>query len=196
MSKHFGFVLTALLILVLSGCASRSEAPVIQEKTAAAAPAPKSTASSEKKYTNAELGFSFRIPNSWESENYTPVITSRTEKQNGASVLVGTVAFLFENDPENSLLTIEITPKPAESVLKKGAPHVAESSASTTEEPLGTNGGRVYRFSIPPHSTYDVGPKCDLYNSMVLPPDDVVNRFRFLTQDGKELSPESSSASR
>lgn len=169
--------LSALLVL-LTACASKAEAPAVM--LAKAAPSEiraKSSAKSsaiQKFYTNDKLSFSFAVPDSWEDKNYTPAVTTETMSDDGTKYTK--VDFLFQDDKECSLLTILIVSK-----------DWWEKTKGETLDPkptyLGTKEDIVYCFTLPKNSPYEVGAKSDLYNSMVLPDSDVLNRFQILGAD-------------
>ena len=176
MKKLISLVLTVILIAVLSACASRSQAPVMNAKMAAAQAPPASSSASLRTYVNQELGFSFQIPDSWESENYNTVVdgsNAKSAKSKESAPQCGTVIFLFQGDPENPLLTVQVLPKSQWDAADK-------SSDPSAPVFLGESGSLVYCFTMPQNSTYEVGAKADLYNSMVLPREDVPTRFKIL----------------
>jgi hypothetical protein len=184
MKKLISLVLAAVLIAALSACASRSEAPVMNEKMAAAQVPPASSSAARRTYVNQELGFSFQIPDSWESENYNTVVDGSSEKKAKLKESVsqgGTVNFLFQGDPENPLLTVQVLPKSQWDAADK-------SSDPSAPVFLGESGALVYCFTMPQNSTYEVGAQADLYNSMVLTREDVPTRFKILTGGSKASS--------
>ncbi len=184
MKKYLG-LLFFVLLFTLAACSSKSEAPVMKAAIAAAEPVT-SAAPTQAPYINNELGFSFAIPDSWETENYTPQVTSKTVEENGEKAKITEVDFVFQGDTENPLLTIQIVPK---EWMNDAADKKAESAAQEAQEDyLGTSGELAYRYSLPQACPYDVGPKADLYNSMVLLREDVPNRFKILGGDSQETN--------
>ncbi len=172
MKKLSGFIFTAALLCFLPACAAQAakQQPVLYAKMAdTAAHEALSEPDLQRIYTNQELGFSFLIPDSWEPGNYSAVVKESTVELNGTTLTESTVDFLFQGDPENSLLTIQVIPKSQWKAADS-------SSASASPDFLGENESSVYRFILPQNSTYPVGKKADLYNSMVLPLDDVPSR--------------------
>lgn len=176
MKKHlsllFIFIFIFTVSFALNACTSKAEAPVM--KAAKAAPAQSSAV--QRLYRNEKLGFTFAIPDSWESENYTPEVTNEVLVENGKSTQYTKVSFAFQADRENPLLTILIVPKTWwDAQIKK--------SDSQNPGYLGSKGSTVYCFTLPQDSTLDVGAKADLYNSMLVVRDDVPNRFQILNGD-------------
>lgn len=157
-----------LLIFTLAACAAKTEAPV--------AKLTKSLLETNDKalnlYTNDELDFSFSIPDSWEAENYAPVVSDATMK-NGTKYTK--VDFIFQGDKDNPLLSIILVPKTSFGKLKD-----VERSAPVS---LGTKGDVVYCYSLPASCPYDIGTKADLYNSMFLVQEDVPKRFTIIGGD-------------
>lgn len=162
----------------MAACAAKTEAPMM--KAAVAADTMISNASSaQEPYINEELGFSFNIPDSWESENYAAQVTLEEVKEPKSIVKYTTVSFIFQGDKENPLLTIKIVPKSWwDSTNKK--------LDGTAPDYLATKGVLVYCYNLPQACPYDVGTKADLYNSMVLLRDDVPNRFKLLGASSAE----------
>ena len=169
MKNKFCILFLIILICTLSACSSKTEAPAMRTEKVTAV---ESTVV-EKLYRNEELGFTFSIPNSWESENYTPQVTNNVIEENGKKINYTVVSFAFQADKENPLLTIMVVPKTWwDSASKK--------SDSSKPDYLGTKDSTVYCYTLPQACPYDVGAKTDLYNSMVLARDDVPNRFQLL----------------
>ena len=169
MKKYFCILFIILFILTFAACSSKTEAPVMKaEKTVLA-----ESSSAQKLYVNEKLGFTFAIPDSWESENYTTEVTNETMKENKKSIKYTKVTFAFQGDKEYPLLTVLVVPKTWwDSVSKEDATKIPIY--------LGTKSNTVYCFTLPADSTMDVGAKQDLYNSMVLVHDDVPNHFSLL----------------
>jgi len=157
-------LLIFLMIFTLTACASQSPPPASM-KLAKSTTASSSTA--QNSYANEKLGFSFAIPDSWEPENYTPVVT---ESKMDDGTKYTKVDFVFQDDKENPLLSIQIVPKTWWDKTKK--------AKTTSPDYLGTKNDVVYTFSLPQACPYEVGTKADLYNSMVLLNNDVPNRFK------------------
>lgn len=182
MKKQFHLILLFILFVSLAACSSKEEAPVMKTRTAIAAAAPASSAAAvQAPYINEDLGFSFAIPDSWESENYTAQVTLEELKETKRIVKYTTVSFVFQGDKENPLLTIKIVPKSWwDSTGKK--------LDGTAPDYLATKGNLIYCYNLPQSCPYDVGTKADLYNSMVLLRDDVPNRFQLLGVSSAELA--------
>ncbi len=167
--------LLSVLLVLLTACASKTEAPAVMlAETAPSEIRAKSNAKSsavQKFYTNDKLSFSLAVPDSWEDKNYTPVVTTETMSDGGTKYTK--VDFLFQNDKNCSLLTISLVSK-----------DWWEKTKGETLDPkptyLGTKEDVVYCFTLPKSSPYEVGEKSDLFNSMVLPDSDVLNRFKIL----------------
>lgn len=175
MKKFIGLILTSAMILLMSACSSQTEAPAMNAKMAVAETSSAGASSSQRAYINETLGFSFLIPDSWETENYNVEVTDSETDPTMTKSQGGTVTFLFQEDRDNPLLTIEVVPKSKWKTASKSS-----SPSPSGPEYLAENGTFVYSCTIPQNSTYDVGTRADLYNSMVLPHDDVVNRFKLL----------------
>lgn len=184
MRKFFGMLLF-LLLFTFAACASKTEAPVMKAAMAAAEPV-SSAAPTQEPYINKDLGFSFAIPDSWETENYAPRVTNKTVEENGEKAKITEVSFVFQGDTENPLLTIQVVPK---SWMDSAANRKAVSGAQP--DYLGARDDVAYRYSLPQACPYDVGTKADLYNSMVLLRDDVPNRFKLLESEPAESGIES-----
>lgn len=168
MKKYNHLFLIFLLIFTLTACAAKTEAPVAKLAKASLEAADKAP----NLYTNDKLSFSFVIPDSWETENYAPVVSDAT-MQDGTKYTK--VDFVFQGDKDNPLLSVMLVPKTSFDKMKKG-----ESSAPAS---LGTKGDVVYCYTLPASSPYDVGTKSDLYNSMVLLQEDVPKRFTIIGGD-------------
>ncbi len=178
MKKHLSVIFVIIILFTLASCTAKTEAPMM--KAAAAADTMISNESSaQEPYINEELGFSFNIPDSWERENYTPEVTDKVMEEDGLKVKYKAVAFVFQGDKENPLLTIDIVPKTWWDIASKKA-------GDTLPDFLGTKGDSVYCYTLPQACPYDVGTKADLYNSMVLLRDDVPNHFKILGSDSSE----------
>ncbi|MCY1712825.1 hypothetical protein [Caproiciproducens galactitolivorans] len=161
----------AFCMIALAACASKAESTAV--KLAKAAP-PESSAE-RIQYTNEKLGFSFAIPDSWESENYKAVIIEKKLKDGSKTT---TVSFQFQGDAENPLLSISLVPK-------KGWDKKSTKHPSGDPVYLGTKGDIVYICTLPKDCPYDVGTKADLYNSMILPTEEVKKRFQILDANTK-----------
>lgn len=174
MKHYFSLIFLFVLFFSLAACASASEPEAPALKTAMKANIlADSTASVQEPYINEKLGFSFAIPNSWESENYTPEVETKEIKETKRIIQYTTVSFVFQGDKDNPLLTIKIVPKSWwDSTEKK--------LDGTAPDYLATKGDLVYCYNLPQTCPYDVGTKADLYNSMVLLRDDIPNRFKVL----------------
>ena len=160
-----------LCIIALAACAAKAEPSSMQ--LAKAAPL-EDAAADQTIYTNEKLGFSFEIPDSWETENYEAVISEKKLKDGSKKT---TVSFEFQGDAENPLLAISLVPKKS---WDKG-------SAKQASKPiyLGAKGNIVYIGKLPKECPYDVGTKADLYNSMILPTEEVKKRFKIVSSDSK-----------
>ncbi|NLJ31866.1 MAG: hypothetical protein GX424_09760 [Clostridiales bacterium] len=181
MKKWIGLVL-GLMFLAFSGCASSSSAMRDQTEKATAAEAFSSAAravsDSGIQYASEKFGFSFQIPDSWESENYTVTVTEKAVK--GTDGKIPAVSFLFQDDTENPLLTIQMIPQSSWNDINTSA------SSGGTPGYLGTRSNVVYCYTIAQTCPYAVGEKADLFNSMMLPNsnDEIAARFQFLDRDG------------
>ena len=176
MKNKFCIFFLFILIFTLSACSSKAEPPAM--KAARVSSVESSTV--QKLYRNEELGFTFAIPDSWESENYTPQVTNNVIEENGKKIKYTAVSFAFQNDKENLLLDIKVVPKTWwDSASKK--------NDSSKPDYLGTKDSMVYCYTLPQTCPYDVGAKADLYNSMVLTRDDVPNRFKILGSDTSKV---------
>ena len=165
MKKYSHLFLIFLLIFTLTACAAKADPPVTK-----LAKASRETADKEQNlYTNDELSFSFVIPDSWEAENYKPVVSIATT-QDGTKYTK--VDFVFQSDKDNPLLSVIAVPKGSWGKIKKG-----ETPAPVF---LGTKGDVVYCYSLPASCPYDIGAKADLYNSMFLLQEDVPKRFSII----------------
>ncbi|NLG92621.1 MAG: hypothetical protein GX485_03510 [Clostridiales bacterium] len=158
----------ALCMIALAACTAKAEPSSVQ----LALSAPLEDAAAQIVYTNEELGFSFAIPDSWETENYKAVVSEKTLKDGSKKT---TISFEFQGDAENPLLAISLVPKKS------------WESAKHTSKPiyLGTKGNTVYIGKLPKECPYDVGTKADLYNSMILPTEEVKKRFKILNTDSQ-----------
>jgi hypothetical protein len=166
MKKCNNLLLIFLLMFTLTACSSQSPPPAstrLAKSTTAA------SSTEQNLYSNVKLGFSFAIPDSWEPENYAPTIKS--SKMNDGTKYTK-VDFVFQDDKENPLLSIQIVPK---TWWDK-----AKNSKSTNTDYLGTKNDLVYIFTLPQACPYEVGKKADLYNSMTLLNNDVPNRFKII----------------
>jgi hypothetical protein len=163
MKKHIYLFLLFSFILALTACAEKTEAPVAMLAKAA----PENADQTQNLYTNQELSFSFAIPDSWETENYEPVVSS-------AKLPDGTTYkkadFVFQNDKDNPLLSIMLLPKAWWDKNQKNSQYLY----------LGTKESIAYCCSLPLSCPYEVGTKADLYNSMALVKEDVPKRFTIL----------------
>lgn len=202
MKKWIRLLLLCMALALGTACASTASAPAAPnaaganaKKEAVAFGAVVSQASSVPikaddsriSYTNRDLGFSFQIPDSWESENYT--VKPTEESVNGVSGQYPAVFFLFQADPKVPLLTIRIVPQDVWKTLsgKKG------TSAEDTPVCLETKGKTVYFCTVAQTCPYDVGKKADLFNSMMLPnsSEDLKARFRLINSGQTAVAPES-----
>ena len=110
-TKRLLLWLSAALVL-LTACTSKTEAPAVM--LAKAAPSENNakgiTQSSAvpKLYTNNKLSFSFTVPDSWETGNYTVVTTNETMPGDGTKYTKAD--FLFQDDKNSPLLTILLVP--------------------------------------------------------------------------------------
>lgn len=195
MKKGIGLLILGLALMIFSACASASS-PSLRgtAETAAKAVAPAAGATSIVKdsktvYSNEELGFSFRIPNSWENDNYTVKVTEGTVK--GSDQKFPAVTFLFQNDKENPLLTIEVVPKGVWNSFND------KKSVSSGNMPgyLKSNDSVVYYYTAAQTCPYDVGKKADLFNSMMLPnnSEEITARFQLIDRTGEITLSEASS---
>ena len=66
MKQHFSLIFLFVLLFTLAACASKAEAPAMKA-TMAADVLVSSAAAVQEPYINEKLGFSFAIPDSWES---------------------------------------------------------------------------------------------------------------------------------
>ncbi len=172
MKKYSYLLLISLLIFTLTACASQAKAPVAM--LTKAAPVPSSTV--QNLYTNEKLSFSFAIPDSWENENYSPVVTTDAiEETWGDPIKYTKVDFVFQNDKDNPLLSVMLVSKTWWDKLNK--------EEGPTPDYLGTKGDIVYCCVLPQSCPYEVGTKADLYNSMVLLHEDVPKRFKIIGGD-------------
>lgn len=181
-TKRLLLWLSAALVL-LTACASKTEAPAVM--LAKAAPSENNAKSITKSsavpklYTNNKLSFSFTVPDSWETGNYTVVTADETMPGDGTKYTKAD--FLFQDDKNSPLLTILLVP---DDWWKKTKGEALESKPVY----LGEKGNIVYCFTLPKDCPYDVGTKADLYNSMVLPDSDVPNRFKILSADSSSAA--------
>lgn len=180
MKKYTYLFLIFSLIFTFTACAAKTEAPVAMLAKAA----PEMADETQNLYTNEKLSFSFTIPDSWEPENFEPVV-SNAKFADGTAY--SKTDFIFQNDKDNPLLTIMLVSKTWWDKNQK-----KEASAGYTY--LGAKGSTVYCFTLPLSCPYDVGKKADLYNSMVLVKEDVPARFAILvTASSSEPSAEDKS---
>ncbi len=172
MKKYYHFIILIFaMAFILSACTAKAEEPVMNARLAAAPVS--SEAPAQRLYLNEKFGFSFVIPDSWESENYDSEAANKVLDINGVKIKYTAVSFIFQGDTENPLLTIQVIPKKQWDSANKKA-------SAAAPDYLGTNGNFVYCYTLPQTCPYDVGTKADLYNSMVLLRDDVPNRFKIL----------------
>lgn len=197
MKKWISLLILGLMLMIFSACASASSSAAQgTAETAAKMAAPAAGAASivqDSKiiYSNKDLGFSFRIPDSWESDNYTVEVTEETVK--GSNQKFPAVAFLFQNDAENPLLTIQVVPKGVWNTLS------SKNDISSGDAPgyLKAKGDSVYYYTAAQTCPYDVGKKADLFNSMMLPnnSEEITARFQLIDGTGEttlsETSPQS-----
>lgn len=175
MRKRLIFLIPVLFLSFFFACTTQLKAPKQTEAAFAAASSALQPASRE--YVNETLGFSFDIPASWDTENYSVVVA---EKDAGSRYPEGTeVAFLFQDDPDNPLLIIEVAPSVPRDYAKKQM--AARRSDPPDVYPLTEVNGSVYSYTLPKSSSYEVGEKSDLYNSMLLPQEEVVNRIKMIS---------------
>ena len=176
------FVLLLMLaVFPLASCSSSASQPAPQQEAALfqqkeAAPLEESEAEPFT-FTDAELGFSFTVPENWNPDDY-KIIVSHGDMEDGSGY--SQVDFIFQSDRENPLLTILIvSPEWWRSVSSSSTPHPVF---------LAEQGGTVYCFQLPQGCPYADEQKSGLYNSMVLEPDQVPLHFSLTAEEASAES--------
>lgn len=121
-------------------------------------------------YTNFDLGFSFRVPATWSSDNY-KIVVSHGKMEDDQSPY-SKVSFIFRSNQSNPILVLmRVSKSWWENQDKKGPP---------SYEYLGEQKDFVYCAKLPRDCPYTDEELMELYNSMVLTYDQIHESFSIL----------------